>query len=123
MFNTNKLRIITATNANKKNSQRALEDGKETNPEELIAAAHAGCFNMKLSFVLGEAGFVPSELKTKCMIKLLNGRIVESELQLEADVPGISPNEFEKCVHDAKENCPVSLLLNAKISLSFELRN
>ena len=105
------------------NYRSRFEDGEETNPEELIAAAHAGCFNMKLSFVLGEAGFVPKELETKCMVKLLNGRIVESELILKANVPGIDKDLFEMSAQEAKKECPVSMLLNAKITLTYELEN
>ena len=93
-----------------------FENGVGTNPEELIAAAHAGCFTMKLSFVLGAAGFTPEELETKCDIDLIDGAIVSSHLTVQAKVPGISKEKFEECVKDAEANCPVSKLLNAKIS-------
>jgi len=93
-----------------------FEDGPGTNPEELIAAAHAGCFTMKLSFVLGEAGFTPEQLQTKCEINLENGAIITSHLTVQGKVPGISKEKFEECVKNAEQNCPVSKLLNAKIS-------
>jgi osmotically inducible protein OsmC len=96
-------------------------EGVGTNPEELIAAAHAGCFTMKLSFVLGEAGFTPEELTTDCVITLDNGAITTSELTLKAKVPGITPEKFQACAQDAEANCPVSKLLNATISLSASL--
>ena len=92
-------------------------EGVGTNPEELIAAAHAGCFNMKLSFVLGEAGFTPDTIETTAHITLDNGAITTSHLVLKAKVPGISREQFDVCAADAKENCPVSKLLNAEVSL------
>ncbi len=91
-------------------------DGSGTNPEELIAAAHAGCFTMKLSFVLGEAGFTPDSLETKCEITLENGAITKSHLTVNGKVPGINKDKFEEAVKDAEKNCPVSKLLNADIS-------
>lgn len=91
-------------------------DGIGTNPEELVAAAHAGCFTMKLSFILGEAGFTPDSLETKCEITLDNGAITKSHLTVKGSVPAISKAKFEECVKNAKENCIVSKLLNAEIS-------
>lgn len=88
-----------------------------TNPEELIAAAHAGCFSMKLSIVLEEAGFFSEKLETKCDITLENGSIKSSHLSLIAKVPGISDAKFIKCVNEAKENCPVSKALNIEITI------
>lgn len=93
-----------------------FEEGVGTNPEELIAAAHAGCFSMKLSFVLGAAGFVPEKLETKCVITLENGAITSSHLILNARVPGIDPVKFEEAVKEAEQNCPVSKLLNTEIT-------
>jgi len=87
-------------------------DGKGTNPEELVAAAHAGCFSMKLSFVLGAAGFTPDQINTQCSISLENGAVTESHLVLSAKVPGISQEQFDACVQDAKENCPISKLIH-----------
>ena len=96
-------------------------EGVGTNPEELIAAAHAGCFTMKLSFVLGEAGFTPDTLETTAHVTLDNGAITTSHLVLKAKVPGISKEQFDTCAADAKANCPVSKLLNAEITLEAEL--
>jgi len=93
-----------------------FENGAGTNPEELVAAAHAGCFTMKLSFVLTAAGFTPEELETKCDIDLTDGAIVSSHLTVHAKVPGISKEKFDECVKDAEANCPISKLLNTKIS-------
>lgn len=96
-------------------------EGVGTNPEELIAAAHAGCFSMKLSFVLNEAGFTADEINTDCVITLDNGAITKSELTLKAKIPGITKEKFEACAKDAKENCPISKLLNTSISLDAQL--
>ncbi|MBI5914923.1 MAG: OsmC family protein [Bacteroidetes bacterium] len=96
-------------------------DGTGTNPEELVAAAHAGCFNMKLSFVLGAAGFTPEKLQTKCTISLDNGAVTESHLELTATVPGISAEAFAACVADAEKNCPISKLLNCEIKVDAKL--
>ena len=98
-----------------------FEEGVGTNPEELIAAAHAGCFSMKLSFVLGAAGFVPEKLETKCVITLENGAITSSHLILNAKVPGIDPVKFEEAVKEAEQNCPVSKLLNAEITTEYKI--
>jgi osmotically inducible protein OsmC len=93
-------------------------EGVGTNPEELIAAAHAGCFSMKLSFVLGAAGFTADEIKTQCVITLdpAAGAVTESHLIVSAKIPGISAEQFETAVADAKANCPISKLLNATIT-------
>jgi osmotically inducible protein OsmC len=93
-----------------------FEEGTGTNPEELVAAAHAGCFTMKLSFVLGEAGFTPDNLETKCEITLENGSITKSHLTVKGKVPGINKEKFEECVKDAEKNCPISKLFNTAIS-------
>ena len=93
-------------------------EGVGTNPEELVAAAHAGCFSMKLSFVLGGAGFTAESIETQCEITLdpAAGAITESHLTLTASIPGISKEKFEECVADAKANCPISKLLNTNIT-------
>lgn len=96
-------------------------EGVGTNPEELVAAAHSGCFTMKLSFVLGEAGFTPDTLETECIINFENGAITNSHLVLKAKVPGISQEQFNAAVADAKENCPISKLLNTSITIEAEL--
>lgn len=91
-------------------------EGIGTNPEELVAAAHAGCFTMKLSFVLGEAGYTPESLDTKCEITFENGAITKSHLTVTGKVPGIAKEKFEECVKNAEANCPISKLLNTAIS-------
>lgn len=100
-------------------------DEKGTNPEELIAAAHAGCFTMALSFALARAGFSEGTLETSAAIKLEQSdggfTITRSDLTLKAQVPGISPDQFEELAAGAKANCPVSKLLNAEITLTHSL--
>ena len=91
-------------------------EGVGTNPEELVAAAHAGCFTMKLSFILGEAGFTPDSLETKCEINFENGALTKSHLIVKGSVPGISKEKFEECVKNAEANCPISKILNMPIS-------
>ena len=98
-----------------------FEDGEGTNPEELIAAAHAGCFTMALSHGLTEAGYTPGDLKTDCAVDFQNQEIVESHLTTTASVPGIEKDEFDKIITEAKENCPISKVLNTKITLDYTL--
>lgn len=98
-----------------------FEDGTHTNPEELVAAAHAGCFSMKLSFVLGAAGFTPDNIDTKCTVTLENGTVTASHLEVKAKVPGIDASKFADCAADAKANCPISKLLNANITMEASL--
>ncbi len=98
-----------------------FEDGTFTNPEELVAAAHAGCFSMKLSFVLGAAGFTPGSIDTKCTITLEAGAIISSHLEVKAAVPGIDAAKFADCAAEAKTNCPISKLLNTEITLDARL--
>jgi len=93
-----------------------FEDGVGTNPEELVAAAHAGCFTMKLTFILNAAGFTPDEIETRCEITLQDGSITESNLDVKATVPGISKEQFDAAVADAKANCPISKLYNTNIT-------
>jgi len=90
-------------------------DGKGTNPEELVAAAHAGCFTMKLSFVLNEKGFTAERLETRCEVTFENGSVTRSHLVLTGSVPGISQEQWEECVRNAEQNCPISKLLNTEI--------
>jgi osmotically inducible protein OsmC len=97
-----------------------FENGVGTNPEELIAAAHAGCFSMKLSFILGAAGFVPDSLETKCEITLLEGTVTKSHLILKAKVPGIENEKFQECVKEAEATCPISKLLGPGLTISSE---
>ncbi len=100
-------------------------DGKGTNPEELIAAAHAGCFSMALAFKLGGAGHAPERLTTKADLSIMQEgggwRISAVVLNLKAKVPGLSRDEFMKLAEDAKATCPVSKVLNADITLKAEL--
>jgi len=81
-------------------------DGVGTNPEELVAAAHAGCFTMKLSFVLNAAGFTATSIDTKCEITFLDGAITKSHLIVNATILDISNEQFQACVKDAEANCP-----------------
>ncbi|WP_166922280.1 OsmC family protein [Flavobacterium poyangense] len=96
-------------------------EGVGTNPEELIAAAHSGCFTMQLSFLLSEAGFVPEDLNTKAKVTLEDGTITLIQLELEGKVPGISAEQFQELAQKAKTICPVSKLLNTEITLSTTL--
>ena len=98
-----------------------FEDGVGTNPEELIAAAHAGCFAMKLSFNLTGAEFPPKELDVTANISFEEGVLTKSHLVLKATVDGISEEKFAELVKDAEENCPISKALNMKISSEFTL--
>lgn len=98
-----------------------FEQGVGTNPEELMAAAHAGCFTMKLAFVLGAAGFTPDSLETSCIISLEEGVITRSALSVKAKVPGISAEKFQECAADAKANCPVSKAYQMEITLEAAL--
>lgn len=101
-----------------------FEDGKGTNPEELIAAAHASCFTMALSFALAEAGYDDGKLETTAKIsldKVDDGfEISQSALTLTAKVTGISEKQLTNIANDAKQNCPVSKLLNANITLDIK---
>lgn len=93
-----------------------FEEGTGTNPEELVAAAHAGCFSMKLSFILGAAGFTPESIQTRCDISFADGAVTESHLTVSATVPGLDKEKFEECVKEAETTCPISKLLNTKIT-------
>lgn len=100
-------------------------DEPGTNPEELIAAAHASCFTMALSFALAKEGFTDGTLETSAKVTLdQDGEgftITKSELDLKASVPGIDPDKFAEIAADAKANCPVSKVLNAEVSLTHTL--
>jgi len=96
-------------------------EGVGTNPEELIAAAHSGCFTMQLSFLLSEAGLVPENLDTKANVTFENGTITLIHLELAGSVAGIDEEEFKVFALKAKEICPVSKLLNTEITLSVSL--
>lgn len=98
-----------------------FEQGIGTNPEELVAAAHAGCFTMKLAFLLNDAGFTADSLDTKCEVKLEDGAITTSHLTLTAIIPGIAKDKFDELVADAEQNCPISKTLTSKISVDATL--
>jgi osmotically inducible protein OsmC len=100
-------------------------DTKGTNPEELIAAAHAGCFSMALAFALTSAGFTPTRIATSAAVTIepdAGGfRISKSALKLEAKVPGITREQFQKVAEGAKAGCPVSKVLKAEVTLDWQL--
>lgn len=96
-------------------------EGVGTNPEELMAAAHAGCFTMKLSLDLTNAGFKPASLETTATITLDNGVITRSDLMLKATIPGISEEQFQQIASGAKVECPVSKAYNLDITLQASL--
>lgn len=100
-------------------------DEPGTNPEELIAAAHASCFTMALSFALAKEGFTEGTLDTQAKVKLEQDgagfKVTRSDLVLEAKVDGIDADRFQAIAQDAKANCPISKLLNAEISLEARL--
>lgn len=98
-----------------------FEEGAGTNPEELIAAAHAGCFSMKLAFVLGETGITPRRISTDCAVTLDNGAVTKSELTLRASIDGGDEAGFRAAAEKAKAECPISKLLNCEISLDAQL--
>jgi osmotically inducible protein OsmC len=107
--------------------QSRFEDGPGTNPEELLAAAHAGCFSMALSAQLGQAGLTAESISTTCTItldKLPDGfAITESHLDLKARIPGASKEAFDKAVEAAKSGCPVSKLYKTNITLTSALES
>jgi lipoyl-dependent peroxiredoxin len=102
-----------------------FENEKGTNPEELIAAAHAGCFTMALAFGLQAAGFTPTELNTEAAVSLepegQGFRITRSALTLRATVPNLDQSKFAQLAKEAEKNCPVSKVLNAEITLDAKL--
>lgn len=100
-----------------------FEDGKGTNPDELLAAAHAGCFAMALSMILGEAGYTPDSLDATSEVTMDTDKLelTSSHLKLKAKIPNISKDKFLECAHEAKDNCPVSKVLNCDITLDASL--
>jgi lipoyl-dependent peroxiredoxin len=102
-----------------------FEDGPGTNPEELVGAAHAGCFSMALSLILGEAGFTPERIDTRASVTLAKAgdgyEIPSVHLDVTARVPGASADAFEQAATKAKEGCPVSKLLRAEITMDARL--
>jgi osmotically inducible protein OsmC len=98
-----------------------FEEGVGTNPEELIGAAHAGCFSMKLSFLIVADGFVAESINTSAKVTLDQGKITTIDLTVSAKVPGMSAEQFAAAAQNAKENCPISKSLNADITLNATL--
>jgi osmotically inducible protein OsmC len=102
-----------------------FENEKGTNPEELLAAAHAGCFTMALAFALQTAGYTPTELTTEAAVSLdpegQGFKITKSALTLRASVPGLDEATFLKLAEGAEKNCPISKALNAEITLDAKL--
>jgi osmotically inducible protein OsmC len=102
-----------------------FEDGKGTNPEELIAAAHAGCFSMALSKQLGDAGMTAESINTTAAVRLektdAGFSITKVHLDVTARIPGADPEAFQTAANNAKAGCPVSRLLNAEITLDAKL--
>jgi len=102
-----------------------FENENGTNPEELIAAAHAGCFTMALAFGLQSGGYTPTELTTEAAVTLepegKGFRITRSALTLRAQVPNLDETKFAEMARDAEKNCPVSKVLNAEITLDAKL--
>ncbi len=119
--------ILTTQSGTLNNTQYSFktrfEDGIGTNPEELAAAAHAGCFTMQLSAFLTEGGFTVTSLETKCDITLdpAQGAITNSHLTVTGKVEGIADEEFQSLVKKAEENCPISKLFNTKITSEAKL--
>jgi len=98
-----------------------FEDGVGTNPEELIGAAHAGCFTMQLAFLLSAEGYTPGQLDTDAHVTFEDGSITSIQLDLTGEVPGISASEFEEIARKAKDICPISNVLKAQIDLTVTL--
>jgi osmotically inducible protein OsmC len=96
-------------------------EGVGTNPEELIGAAHAGCFSMQFSFLLNEAGFTADNIDTIAKVTFEDGTITKINLDLTATIPSISEEQFQATALAAKEKCPISRLLNAEITLTAAL--
>lgn len=103
-------------NASQYSFKTRFEDGVGTNPEELVAAAHAGCFTMQLSAYIGEAGFEIENIQTKCEIEMADVTIIGSHLTVEAKIHGISDETFQELITKAEKNCPISKLFNAEIT-------
>ena len=104
-----------------------FEQGVGTNPEELIAAAHAGCFSMAFSAQLGEAGLTPDRIETTATVTLekTDGgfAVTSSHLEMKAKVPGATQAAFDTAANNAKAGCPISKLLNAKITMTAKLES
>jgi osmotically inducible protein OsmC len=111
----------TVLNESQYSFKTRFEDGIGTNPEELIGAAHAGCFTMKLSFLLGAEGFTPDLLETDAGVTYEDGSVSNIHLNLVGKVAGISEAQFTEIAQKAKLECPISKLLNTNITLDIKL--
>ena len=98
-----------------------FKDQPGANPEELVGAAHAGCFSMKLSFVIGGMGFTADNISTKATVTFENDMIAAVHLDVEGKVPGMTAEQFAEATADAKENCPISRSLKADITMDAKL--
>jgi osmotically inducible protein OsmC len=96
-------------------------EGVGTNPEELVGAAHADCYSMKLSFLIVAAGFVADSINTSAKVTLEDGKISHVQLDVTAKVPGMSAEQFETAAQEAKSTCPISKSLTAEIGLNATL--
>lgn len=105
--------------------KKRFEGEPGSNPEELIAAAHASCFSMALSMVLGEAGMTADDISTNATVSLEEKdggfAVTKSHLDVEAKIPGADADKFQEAAKTAKENCPISKLLNAEITMDAKL--
>lgn len=110
----------TVLNKTQYNYGSRFAEGVGTNPEELIASAHAGCFTMKLSFLLNKAGFTADNIDTKCEITFDTdkGAITNSHLTVSAKIPNIDKVKFDELVKEAKDTCPISKSINPSIQVS-----
>lgn len=117
--------VLTTQSTTLENTQYSFksrfEEGVGTNPEELVAAAHSGCFTMQLSAYITEAGFEIESIETKCYIDLVEGAIIESKLVVNAKIKEISDAVFQELVTKAEQNCPISKLLDTEITTSATL--
>ncbi|MGQ0536460.1 MAG: OsmC family protein [Methanobacteriota archaeon] len=107
------------------NFSQRFEDAKGTNPEELIAAAHAACFSMALSGQLGNANLKPESIDTKCTVtfekQAAGWTVTESHLEVTARVPGADAGTFQDLAEAAKKGCPISRLLNTNVTMTARL--
>jgi len=119
---TTQSRVLTS---NPYSFHTRFEDGTGTNPEELIGAAHAGCFSMALSMILGEAGYTPERIATGAVVSLDQVEdgfaITGIHLNVNAKVPDVSEDRFNECAEAAKAGCPVSKVLNTEITMDASL--
>ena len=111
----------TVLNSAQYSFKTRFADGIGTNPEELIGAAHSGCFTMQLSFLLNEQGFTADNLDTEAKVLFEDGAVTQIDLNLKATIPGITDAVFQEIAAKAKAICPISKLLNTNIVLNATL--